>query len=105
MIKNIFSNIPDNLPDELIEIISKNRDIKIERIVSRGHKSNGDFWYDQDKNEFVFLVSGEAKLRFENEDKIIKIKKGDYLIIHAHKKHRVEWTSTKEETIWLTVHY
>ena len=26
-----------------------------------------DFWYDQDKNEFVILVSGSAVLEFENE--------------------------------------
>ncbi|MFC1485671.1 cupin domain-containing protein [Candidatus Latescibacterota bacterium] len=105
MIKNIFSDISDNLPDELIEVISENQNIKIERIVSRGQKSLHDFWYDQDKNEFVFLVRGEAKLRFEDEDKIVLMKEGDYVIIKAHKRHRVEWTSPEEDTIWLSVHY
>lgn len=105
IIKNIFSDISDNLPDELIEVISENQNVKIERIVSRGHKSSHDFWYDQDKNEFVFLVCGEAKLRFEDADKIIQMKKGDYLIITAHKRHRIEWTSQEEDTIWLSIHY
>lgn len=103
--KNIFSDIPDNLPDELIELISENQDVKIERIVSRGHKSPHGFWYDQDKNEFVFLICGEARLRFENEVEFVQMKKGDYLIIPAHKRHRIEWTSPNEDTVWLTVHY
>ena len=103
--KNIFSDIPDSLPDELIEVISENQDVKIERIVSRGHKSPYDFWYDQDKNEFVFLVCGEARLRFEKEVEFVQMKKGDYLIIPAHKRHRIEWTSPNEDTVWLTVHY
>ena len=105
MMKNIFSDIPDNLPDELFEVISENQDVKIERIVSRGHKSPNDNWYDQDKNEFIFLVCGEARLRFENEVEFVQMKKGDYLIIPAHKRHRIEWTSPNEDTVWLTVHY
>ena len=105
MMKNIFSDIPDNLPDELIELIAENHDVTIERIVSRGHISPHDFWYDQDKNEFVFLVCGEARLRFEEKEEFVQMKKGDYIIIPAHKRHRVEWTSPDEDTVWLAVHY
>ena len=103
--KNIFSDIPDNLPDELIEIIAENHVVTIERIVSRGHVSPNDFWYDQDKNEFVFLVCGEARLRFEGKEESVQMKKGDYIIIPAHKRHRVEWTSPDEDTVWLAIHY
>ena len=105
MMNNIFSGIPDNLPDELIELIAENHDVTIERIVSIGHISPNDFWYDQDKNEFVFLVCGEARLRFDDKDEIVQMKKGDYIIIPAHKRHRVEWTSPDEDTVWLAVHY
>ena len=103
--KNIFPGIPDNLPDELIELILENQDVKIERIVSRGHTSPHDFWYDQDKNEFVFLVCGEARLRIEKKEKLVHIKAGDYMFIHAHERHRVEWTAPDTETVWLTVYY
>ena len=102
---NIFSDIPDNLPDELIEIIAENQDVSIERIVSRGHTSPADFWYDQDRNEFVFLVCGEARLRFEKKEEIVHMKAGDYIIIPAHERHRVVWTSPDEDTVWLAVHY
>ncbi len=105
MIHNISSDVPESLPDELIEIISEKRDIRIERIISRGHSSPPDFWYDQDKEEFVLLVRGEANLRFEKGNTTVHMKAGDYVIISAHERHRVEWTSPDEDTIWLAVHY
>jgi len=102
---NIFADIPDNLPGELTKIIAKNGYVKIERIVSRGHASPDDFWYDQDTNEFVFVVSGEARLQFEGREQLVHMKAGDYCIIPAHERHRVEWTKPDEDTIWLAVHY
>lgn len=105
MLKNIFSDIPDVLPDELIELIAEHQDVAIERIVSRGHTSPRDFWYDEDKNEFVLVISGEARLRFEEDNDCIQMKSGDYVIIPAHTRHRVEWTSPDEDTVWLAVHF
>lgn len=102
---NIFIGIPDNLPEEIIEVIAERKDVKIERIVSRGHTSPDDFWYGQDTNEFVFVVSGEALLQFEGKEQLVRMKAGDYRIIPAHERHRVEWTKPDEDTIWLTVHF
>ena len=103
--KNILSDVPHNLPDELIEIIAENDDIRIERIVSRGHASSPGFWYDQSKNEFVLLISGEARLKFEKKAECIRMQAGDYIIISAHVRHRVEWTAPNRDTVWLAVHY
>lgn len=103
-VKNFFGNIPKILPEELIEEIYSSPDFKIERIISDGHSSPKDFWYDQDKNEFVFLVSGSAELMFE-DGKSVELHPGDYLIIPAHKKHRVEKTDCLQKTFWLTVFY
>ena len=105
MKKNIFSDIPGELPDELIEVLTEYKEVSIERIVSRGHASPHDFWYDQEKNEFVLLVSGEAKLRFEDSGECVRMKRGDYCFIPAYKRHRVEWTSPYEDTVWLAVHF
>ena len=33
------------------------------------------------------------------------MKPGDFVNIPAHKKHRVEWTTPDEPTVWLAVHY
>jgi len=48
---NLFSDIPDHLPEEQLEILSAGKGYHIERIISRGHSSPNDFWYDQDAVE------------------------------------------------------
>jgi cupin 2 domain-containing protein len=63
------------------------------------------FWYDQDSNEFVFVVQGSAGLKFENEDHSVVLEAGEYLVIDAHVRHRVEWTDASCDTIWIAVHY
>ena len=101
---NIFKNIPSKLKDELFEDILTDKNFKIERIVSYGHASKDYFWYDQDKNEWLIVLQGEAKIMFEDKSEI-SLKKGDTLNIKAHQKHKVTYTSKDEKTIWLAVHY
>ena len=103
-IKNIFENIPQSLTDEFFEEIIDNGNFKLERIISNGHTSPDNFWYDQVKNEFVILLSGSAILEFENES-VVNLYPGDYIIIPAHKKHRVVQTSGNQKTFWLALHY
>lgn len=105
MTKNIFDAIPAALPDELLEEIAGSADVKIERIVSRGHSSPPEFWYDQDRSEFVMLLRGQARLRFEDQAEAVEMAPGDYIEIPAHARHRVEWTSAEEDTVWLAVHF
>ncbi|MFC1489736.1 cupin domain-containing protein [Candidatus Latescibacterota bacterium] len=105
MVENIYSGIPDDLPNELTDIIASNENIRIERIISRGNATPPGEWYDQDENEYVLLLSGMAKLSFENSPDMIDMKAGDYLIIPAHKRHRVEWTTPDKDTVWLAVFY
>ena len=102
--KNLLQNIPKDLPEELFETLVKSEDVHIERIVSRGHASSGDCWYDQDKCEFVVVLKGAAKLEFE-VGRIENMGPGDWLEIPAHLKHRVAWTDGTQETVWLAVHY
>ena len=101
---NIFETIPDNIETEVFEELIKSDNVRIERIISKGHKSPASGWYDQDNNEWILVVQGEAMLLFADESSV-KMKAGDYLNIKAHKKHKVEWTNPKIETIWLAVHY
>ncbi len=102
--KNIFKEIPEDLELEHFLDLARTDDIAIERIVSKGHKSPEHGWYDQDKAEWVILLKGEAELEFEN-GKTVKLAAGDYLSIPAHRKHRVSWTSSIVECVWLAVHY
>jgi cupin 2 domain-containing protein len=49
--ENIFSSLPDKLEHELFEELLRHKNIKIERIVSQGHTSPENGWYDQKENE------------------------------------------------------
>ena len=62
---NIFADIPEQLPEELFECIIKRDNVLIERIVSNGHVTAIDQWYDQSGDEWVILLQGEATLLFE----------------------------------------
>ncbi len=104
-VSNLLENIPTELPEELIEVLASSDNVRIERIVSLGHISPEDFWYDQDQNEFVLLLKGKAELEFSDPDKMIKMEEGDSLIISAHQRHRVSWTKQETGTIWLVVYY
>lgn len=101
---NIFDAIPTNLEAESFQRLVESNTIKIERIVSRGHHSPDSGWYDQNENEWVMLVQGEATLAFADAASIT-LRAGDYVNIPAHTQHRVAWTSPETETIWLAVHY
>ena len=102
---NLYQNIPPQLPDEISDSLLHGKGIKIERIVSRGQHSPAGFWYDQTYNEWVLLIKGEARLRFEEGNEIIHLTAGVYVNIPAHARHRIESTTDIEETIWLAVFY
>ena len=100
---SLFADLPHNLAEELVEVLAENEQVRIERIVSAGHTSPEGFWYDQEEHEWVAVLKGEAKLLFEGDDEAIHMKPGDYVNIPLHRKHRVEWTSPNEPTVWLAV--
>ncbi|MFO7765626.1 MAG: cupin domain-containing protein [Pelovirga sp.] len=102
---NIFSSIPDHLPDELVDVLTDKGQVRIERIVSRGHASPPEFWYDQQDDEFVLLLQGQAELELLGPQERLSLQAGDYLLIPAHRKHRVAWTSDAMDCIWLAVFY
>jgi cupin 2 domain-containing protein len=104
-VRNILSNVPAAVPDEVFERIVDAEGVRVERIVSRGQSSPPGFWYDQDRNEWVLLLKGSARLLFEGDDAAVELKPGDYVNIPAHRRHRVEWTDPNEPTVWLAVHY
>jgi len=103
--ENLFRNIPAERSRELIETIAETEHVRVERIVSRGHASAPGFWYDQTEDEYVLLLQGRARLKFDGDNGILSMTPGDGIIIPKHVKHRVEWTDPDQDTIWLTVFY
>jgi len=102
---NIFAAIPEDLQDEYAETLVRSGSLLVERIVSRGQATPAGQWYDQERNEWVLLLAGSAGLRLEGRDGLIIMKPGDHLLLPAHCRHRVEWTDSAADTVWLTIHY
>jgi cupin 2 domain-containing protein len=102
-IRNIFDDIPHTMPKEVVQSLLEADDVRIERIISHGHASAADFWYEQSQHEWVIVLKGSARLQFE--DRMVEMKVGDFINIPAFKKHRVDWTTLDEPTVWLGVRY
>jgi cupin 2 domain-containing protein len=102
---NLLAPLPDSRAAESVDTLLNQPGIRIERIVSLGHASPPGFWYDQDEGEWVLLLSGSARLRFEDETKPRLLIPGDCLHIAPHRRHRVDWTDPTMPTIWLAVFY
>ena len=100
---NLFYGLSGKSAAEEVETLVRSPAVRIERIVSTGQASPPGFWYDQADDEFVVLLSGAARLRFENGDLSLDLKPGDWVEIPAHTRHRVEWTQAEPPTVWLAV--
>jgi cupin 2 domain-containing protein len=105
MVSNLFAAIPDHLPLELFETLLQTPNLRVERIVSRGHATPPNQWYDQETSEWVLVLQGSAGLQIEGQADVLTLQPGDYAHLPAHMRHRVEWTDASRDTIWLAIHY
>ncbi|MDQ0463379.1 cupin 2 domain-containing protein [Caulobacter ginsengisoli] len=100
MVDNIFDDIPDEAPEEIVTALLSRPGVRIERIVSTGQSSD---WMTQAWDEWVLLVTGSAGLLIADEPELI-LSAGDCLLIAANTRHRVAWTDPDQPTVWLAVH-
>lgn len=108
MVTNLFKDFPVNAQEgneETFESLLMKPDMRIERIISTGQASPPGFWYSQPQSEWVTVLQGSAGLKFENEKEVRVMNAGDFVNIPALCRHRVEWTSTEEPTVWLAIYY
>ena len=99
---NLF-DLPDSLPeDEEFTELLHSKDLRIERIVSTGQTTPAGEWYDQDEDEWVALIQGEAALEYESGEKL-RLSAGDHVLLPAHCRHRVAYTSHHPPCIWVAV--
>jgi cupin 2 domain-containing protein len=101
---NLLS-LPDRAAAERIDALLSRPGLRIERIVSWGQASPAGFWYDQAESEWVLVIAGAARLRFEDETDARHLVAGDWVDIAPHRRHRVDWTDPQVATIWLAVFY
>ena len=102
---NIFDDCKTDSKEEIFETLYQNENVIIERIISFGNITPQDQWYDQDKDEWVMLLQGQALILFDYPKKEVMLFEGDYLLIPAHSRHRVEWTLPDANTLWLAIHF
>jgi cupin 2 domain-containing protein len=102
--RNLYADIPESLDKELFDTLAVGRDLRIERIVSLGHSSPAQDWYDQDSDEWVVLLQGAAVIAYPDGSEVT-LGGGDCLHIPAHCRHRVKWTDPDNATVWLAIHY
>ena len=72
--------------------------------MSRGQSSPPGFWYRQDWDEWVLLLAGSAVLSLDDRSSPVTLAPGDYLLLPAGLRHRVESTDPALPTVWLAVH-
>ncbi|MGI6554534.1 MAG: cupin domain-containing protein [Bacillota bacterium] len=99
---NIFNVSFPSEDKEITDTLLSGRNVLIERIVSTGQASPEGFWYDQEEDEWVAVLQGRAKLAWDDGRELV-MEPGDWVLLPAHERHRVEWTSKNPPCIWLAV--
>ena len=121
---NIFDLKDLSVNEEIIKILFKNENVKIEKIISTGQTTD---WQESNKNEFVILVQGNAEIEYydnricENKnfktnenimknlkntnDMKLQLGKGDIILIKKGERHRVSYTSKNPCCIWICIFF
>ncbi|MEI6454717.1 MAG: cupin domain-containing protein [bacterium] len=102
--RNIFEPLREDCgTSEVFEVLVRKKDLLLERIVSNGQTTPEGEWYDQEWDEWVILLSGQAVVGFEKGERV-ELLPGDYLLIPAHCRHSVEFTTTEPPCVWIALH-
>ena len=99
---SVLDDVPTKLDAEQFTDLVREGVVRIRRIVSTGHTTS---WLDPDDEEWVIVLKGAAVLRFEEGDRKLTMRPGDWCYIPTGCRHRVEETSDKEATVWIAVHF
>ena len=103
---NLFAPSPSaaRTGEEWAEPLLARPGLTLERIVSTGQASPPGFWYDAPRDEWVVLLDGAAGLWIEGEAAPRTLATGDWVLLPAHCRHRVEWTDGERPSRWLALH-
>ena len=101
---NLFENFPTQLAEEEFTELLARPGVRVERIVSTGQVTPADAPSDQAHDEWVLLLRGSASLWIDGDGER-DLRPGDYLLIPAHRIHRVTRTAPSEPTVWLAIHF
>ncbi|MGB7564251.1 MAG: Nif11 domain/cupin domain-containing protein [Prochlorococcaceae cyanobacterium] len=88
---------------ERTELLLEAPGLRLEAIHSCSAVTTEGQWYDQNETEWVLLLQGSARLRFEDEPQPRDLTVGDALLISPHRRHRVEGSDPAPGTVWLAL--
>ena len=99
----IRAGTADDTPGECesVEPLLTRPGLLLERIISRGCATPAGEWYDQERDEWVMLVTGNAVLAIDGQ-RDVALQAGDHVLLPAHVRHRVEQVSS--DAVWLALH-
>ena len=102
-VQSLFQGLAshDSCREEIFTTLLDRPGVKLERIASHRQASPEGFWYDQETEEWVLLLRGEALLEMEGQPPL-ELRAGDHFTIPAHIRHRVARTSP--DALWLALH-
>ena len=102
---NLFRDLPINKGEEHFDRLCETPTVRLERVVSTGQTTPPGEWYDQPGDEWVGVLQGTATLQIEGETDPRELAPGDWLLLPAHCRHRVERTDSDPPTVWLALHF
>lgn len=94
---NLYTLKEPETDSERFTPLFENSVCRIEAI--RSHLTKPGEWYDQEEDEWVILIEGEAVLEVEGAEHTLH--KGDCFHLPKHTRHRV--LSTSENALWIGV--
>lgn len=100
---NLLSGPCPAAGQERSELLLETNGLRLERIHSCAAATPDDHWYDQSETEWVLLLQGSARLRFEDEPQPRNLVAGDALLISPNRRHRVDRTDPAPGTLWLAL--
>lgn len=86
---------------EVCTVLWEDDTIRIEKIVSFGHRTPPENVYCQSEAEWVSVLQGWGKLYFPDTDTEAVLGPGDHMMIPSKMRHLVTYTS--KPCIWLCV--
>ena len=90
-ITNLFDDLPTDSAREQFLTLTQSGRVRIERIVSAGHTTEPGEWYDQPDHEWVMVLRGSARLRFESEPTERIMQAGDFVSNRIRSQAVVSW--------------
>lgn len=96
-IHNLHTGIAPSLDSEIFTPLHQNGAVRIESI--RSWLAAPGELYDQEEDEWVVLLEGEADLEIDGIRH--RLGRGDSVFLPRHTPHRVVWTS--QNALWLGV--